>query len=133
MFLLVHNPQVGIDARVEEFVLRHLDDGFHPILVEYVLTDVALATACIAAEKCRAVVYLDGNTLTVELPQYVLHEQQLSITHSRQASSKLTSLVVVDLTLESAPLVTVWWIGNNHIKLLIMEWYRGQRIAVTNG
>ena len=84
-FVLVENPQVGDDARIEELVRRHLNNGLDPVVVEKIFADIALAAAGITAEQRRAVVYFNDNTFVlVQVPSIMLQEEQLPVAHRRQ-------------------------------------------------
>ena len=77
--VLVHYPQVGVDARVEKLLLRHLYDSLHPIVVEDVFAYVALSAASIARKERRAIVHLNGYAIVGKLPKDVLHEEKLTV------------------------------------------------------
>jgi len=84
-FVLVENPQIGDYTCIEELVRRHLDNGLDPIVVEKIFADIALATAGIAAEQRRAVVYFYDNTFVlVQVPCVMLQEEQLPVAYRRQ-------------------------------------------------
>ena len=80
-FIFVENPQIGDDARIEELIGRHLNDGLDPIVVEKISADIASPTG-VAAEQRRAVVYFYDNTfIFVQMPSVMLQEEQLPVAH----------------------------------------------------
>ena len=120
-FIFVENPQIGDDARIEELVGRHLNNGFDPIVVEKIFADIALATTGVAAEQRRAVVYFYDNTFVlVQVPSVMLQEEHLPVAHGRQ-ERELPGLVVADLFLITFPRYSVGRVGYNDVKLFALE------------
>ena len=120
-FVLVENPQIGDDARIEELVGRHLNNSLNPIVVEKIFADIALAAAGITAEQRRAVVYFYDNAfIFVQMPCVVLQEEHLPVAHGRQ-EWELPGLVVADLFLITFPRYSVGRIGDDNIELFAFE------------
>ena len=99
-------------------------------MVEDILTDIALATACITREERRAIMYLYGKTFMVKLPEDVLHEEKLTIADRWQTTRELSFLVLLYLLLITLPLGAVRRIGNDEVEGLIIKRNSSKSIAV---
>ena len=128
--VLVENPQVRRDTRVEELLLGHLDECLDPVMVEDVLADVALARSGIAAEERRTVRNHHRQPLGVELPEDVLHEKELSVADRRKPALELPLLVVLDLLGIPLPRRTVRRIRHHRVKGDVAERNLGECVAV---
>ena len=79
--VLVHNPQISVDACIEKLLLRHLYDSLHPVVIEDVFAYVALAATSVARKERRAIVHLNGYAIVSKLPKDVLHEEKLPVAY----------------------------------------------------
>ena len=131
-----NDPDIGGNTGVIEQVVRQLDNGLQPVVLQQIATDLTLAASGIPLKQRRTVLD-DGHTAVfLQLGHSIEHEQHLSVAlrrQSRRKASGLTQLVLcLDMLLGCLPVDAKGRIGYDIVELVTLELVIAQRIAQTH-